>query len=147
MRAFKKFDRELRKIILHRSNSSSKLIMFQIKMANLDDNSSLTSSPETLSEITGTAIVNSFTTESVTKKRIKRSKVKKFSSCSAIDRAKNFNNPNFYADGEVLFCRICSKTVDHRREASLKRHLATSSLHQKNLKKRNFLSIQQYPFG
>ena len=27
---------------------------------------------------------------------------------------------------EVLFCRICSKTVDHRRKASLKRHLATS---------------------
>ena len=76
MRAFNKFCRELRTIILHRSNSSSKLIMFLIKMANLDNNSSpsLTSSPETLSEITGTAIVNSFTTESVTKKTNQRFK-------------------------------------------------------------------------
>ena len=96
-----------------------------------DSSSTDTSSPE-ISEITGT-IVNSFTTEIVTKKRLKRSKVSKTSSCSAVDRAKSFNNPNFYADGEVLFCRVCSKAVDHRRENSLKRHLETS-LHQNNKK-------------
>ena len=99
-----------------RTNSTSKLSIFQIKMAELDDNSSSfsTSLPEKLYEITGTPFVNSFTTESVTKKRIKRSKVSKTSSCSAIDHAKSSTTPISMLTGRFYFVAFVRKLLTIR---------------------------------
>ena len=40
------------------------------------------------------------------------------SKMSAKQRAQQSGNENFYADGEILFCRACSKAVDHSHQSS-----------------------------
>ena len=41
-------------------------------------------------------------------------------------------NEYFYADGDILFCQVCSKVIDHSRQGTINRHNA-SDVHMKKL--------------
>ena len=64
--------------------------------------------------------------DSISRKRNAQQKTTHISSKTARDRAITLNNPDIYADGNVLFCKPCSKALDHRRLGTIKRHLKST---------------------
>ena len=49
--------------------------------------------------------------------------------------AQQSSNKSFYADGDILFCRACSKAVDHNRQSVLKLYCQSQSHKEKMSKK------------
>ena len=70
----------------------------------------------------------------ISRKRNKRTKVNHIASVTAKKRASQSGNEDFYADGDILFCRVCSKAIDHSRQGTINRHKA-SDVHINNKKK------------
>ena len=60
-----------------------------------------------------------------------RAKQLHFSTMTAKQRAAKPGNSAFYADGNKLFCRVCSKHINHERQSVLTRHLE-SNKHKEN---------------
>lgn len=63
-----------------------------------------------------------------------------------LDRVKQYSKTNpgtFSVDKASLFCKICSKSVDHTRKCVIDAHLA-SKVHQSNLGKLTFVPLANY---
>ena len=62
-----------------------------------------------------------------------RRKRRKTSQISARQSAEQLKNPDLYADGEILFCQVCEKSLDHSREGTITHHFK-SQFHNGNMK-------------
>ena len=56
------------------------------------------------------------------KKGRKQRKKSHIAPISAKQRVEQLKNPDLYADGENLFCRVCEKSLDHSRKSTITRH-------------------------
>ena len=69
----------------------------------------------------------------LSKNRLKRQKTSHIAQISAKQRVEQLKNLDLYADGEILFCRVCEKTLDHSRKGTILRHFK-SEIHIGNKK-------------
>ena len=67
------------------------------------------------------------------KNRRKRRKTSHIDQISAKQMVEQLKNPHLYADGEILFCRVCEKSLDHSRKGTITRQFK-SEFHIENKK-------------
>ena len=100
-----------------------------MNVINMDSSDSSSSQePESASSL------STHTDTSVRRKKQQKRARHHLSSITAKQRAVTIGNGCFYADGDVLFCRPCSKAVDHSRNSTVKDHLK-SMTHLENEKR------------
>ena len=58
----------------------------------------------------------------LSKNRRKQRKKSHIAQILAKQRVEQLKNPDLYADGEILFCRVCEKSLDHSRKSTITRH-------------------------
>ena len=58
----------------------------------------------------------------LSKNRRKRRKTSYIAQILAKQRVEQLKNLDLYADGEILFCRVCEKSLDQSRKSTITRH-------------------------
>ena len=79
-------------------------------------------------------VVRSLNSVQTSQKQNKRAKISPILSVTSKNRAPQSVNEDFNADGDILFCRVCPKAVDHSMQSTMNCHKA-SDVHISNRKK------------